>query len=73
MQVFRDYVLQNLTMEPAMITQCTSFEGATDDCDTSVFQISNILWTNMEYLPWWFLDGVPFKRESFDPNTGGSY
>lgn len=27
-----------------MITQCTSFEGATGDCDTSLFQLSNITW-----------------------------
>jgi len=44
---FRDFTLQNLTMEPAQITQCTSFSGATGGCDTSLFQISNITWANM--------------------------
>ncbi|KIK64270.1 glycoside hydrolase family 28 protein [Collybiopsis luxurians FD-317 M1] len=41
---FRDFTLQNLTENVAMITQCTSFEGATGDCDTSLFQLSNITW-----------------------------
>jgi hypothetical protein len=45
--VFRDYVLQNLTMEPAMIAQCTSFEGAAGGADTSPSQIANITWRNM--------------------------
>jgi len=41
---FRNFTLQNVTQNVAMITQCTSFEGATGDCDTSLFQLSNITW-----------------------------
>ena len=46
-QAFRDYTLINVTSTPAAITQCTSFEGATGECDTSLFQISNVTWENM--------------------------
>ncbi|KAJ4493720.1 polygalacturonase [Lentinula edodes] len=41
---FRDFTLQNVTDDVALITQCTSFEGATGDCDTSLFRLSNITW-----------------------------
>src|ERR1700761_8594215 len=44
MIAFRDFTLQNLTENVAMITQCTSFQGATGGCDTSLFQLSNITW-----------------------------
>jgi galacturan 1,4-alpha-galacturonidase len=30
-----------------MITQCTSFQGSTGGCDTSLFQLSDITWANM--------------------------
>ncbi|KAJ3974203.1 polygalacturonase [Lentinula raphanica] len=41
---FRNFTLQNVTDNVALITQCTSFEGATGGCDTSLFQLSNITW-----------------------------
>ncbi|KAJ4490685.1 polygalacturonase [Lentinula aciculospora] len=41
---FKDFILQKVTDNVALITQCTSFEGATGDCDTSLFQLSNITW-----------------------------
>jgi len=44
---FRDYTVENLTSSPASITQCTSFQGSTGGCDTSLFQISDVTWANM--------------------------
>ncbi|TFK93041.1 glycoside hydrolase family 28 protein [Polyporus arcularius HHB13444] len=45
--VFRDFNVTNITDSVAQITQCTSFEGQTGDCDTSTFQISNVTWSNI--------------------------
>ncbi|RPD81625.1 pectin lyase-like protein [Lentinus tigrinus ALCF2SS1-7] len=44
--VFRDYNVTNITDGVAQISQCTSYNGQTGDCDTSTFQISNVTWTN---------------------------
>ena len=44
MIAFRDFTLHNVTGNVAEITQCTSFEGLSSNCDTSLFQISNITW-----------------------------
>ncbi|THU85497.1 polygalacturonase [Dendrothele bispora CBS 962.96] len=44
---FRDFVLENVTDSVARITQCTSFNGVTVDCNTSLFQISDITWGPM--------------------------
>ncbi|EJD03461.1 uncharacterized protein FOMMEDRAFT_187148 [Fomitiporia mediterranea MF3/22] len=44
---FRDFQVQNLTRAAAYITQCTSFDGATDGCDTSLFQLSDMAWENI--------------------------
>ena len=45
--LFRDFVVSGVTDGVAQITQCTSFEGRTGDCDTSTFQLSNITWSNI--------------------------
>jgi len=45
--VFRDFVVSDLRSGLASITQCNSYIGATGECDTSTFQLSNISWVNM--------------------------
>lgn len=40
-------MVHNITQGVAQITQCTSYNGQTGDCDTSTFQISNITWSNI--------------------------
>ncbi|RPD81626.1 pectin lyase-like protein, partial [Lentinus tigrinus ALCF2SS1-7] len=45
--VFRDYTVTNISQGVAVITQCTSYNNLTGDCDTSTFQISNITWANI--------------------------
>ncbi|KAG6815495.1 hypothetical protein H0H87_001273, partial [Tephrocybe sp. NHM501043] len=44
---FRNFTLSNVTNSVASITQCTSFSGATGQCDTSLFQISDVTWGPM--------------------------
>ncbi|KAF8318157.1 glycoside hydrolase family 28 protein [Clavulina sp. PMI_390] len=44
---FEDFTISNLQDQPAYVTQCTSFSGATGGCDTSTLQISNVQWVNM--------------------------
>ena len=39
--------MSNLRQGVALITQCTSYNGQTGDCDTSTFQISNVTWANI--------------------------
>ncbi|KAI0762754.1 pectin lyase-like protein [Fomes fomentarius] len=45
--VFRDFNVTNITHGIAQISQCTSFDGQTGDCDSSTFRLSNITWTNI--------------------------
>ncbi|KAI0028403.1 pectin lyase-like protein [Vararia minispora EC-137] len=45
--VFRDFVVSDLTVAGAYITQCNSYIGATAQCDSSTFTISNITWSNI--------------------------
>ncbi|KAF7323643.1 Pectin lyase-like protein [Mycena kentingensis (nom. inval.)] len=42
-----DSTFTDLTQQAAQITQCTSFSGATGQCDTSLLQISNITWSGL--------------------------
>ncbi|KAJ7255370.1 polygalacturonase [Mycena rebaudengoi] len=42
-----DSTMEKITQTPAQITQCTSFSGATGQCDTSTLQISNITWSGL--------------------------
>ncbi|KDQ52576.1 glycoside hydrolase family 28 protein [Jaapia argillacea MUCL 33604] len=42
--VFRNFIANNVTSSIAEITQCTTYNGATGECDTSKFQISNVTW-----------------------------
>ena len=42
---FRDFTLSNVGL-PMQITQCIYSESASDSCDTSKMQISNITWQN---------------------------
>lgn len=39
--------MTNITHGIAQISQCTSFDGQTGDCDSSTFRLSNITWTNI--------------------------
>ena len=41
---FRDFTVTDLAQNVALITQCTSYSGATGECDTSMFQISDVVW-----------------------------
>ena len=45
--VFRDFTVTNISQGVAVITQCTSYNNLTGDCDTSAFQISNVTWANI--------------------------
>ncbi|RDX56268.1 pectin lyase-like protein, partial [Lentinus brumalis] len=45
--LFRDFKVTNTTNGVALITQCTSYNGQTGDCDTSTFQISHVTWSNI--------------------------
>ncbi|KAJ7718689.1 glycoside hydrolase family 28 protein [Mycena maculata] len=40
--------LSQIVLQPAEITQCTTFSGAVGECDTSTLQISNITWSGLE-------------------------
>ncbi|KAI0688056.1 pectin lyase-like protein [Cerioporus squamosus] len=44
--VFRDFDVTDVA-SVARITQCTSYNGQSGDCDTSTFQISNVTWSNI--------------------------
>ncbi|KAI0030388.1 polygalacturonase [Vararia minispora EC-137] len=44
---FRDFVVANLTQQLASITQCTTFSGTAGDCNSSLFQLSDVAWINM--------------------------
>ena len=45
--VFRDFTVTNISQGVAVITQCTSYNNLTGDCDTSAFQISDVTWANI--------------------------
>ncbi|KAJ7054495.1 glycoside hydrolase family 28 protein, partial [Mycena amicta] len=42
-----DCTFSGINGSPVEITQCTSFSGATGQCDTSTLQISNITWSGL--------------------------
>ncbi|KAF5350919.1 hypothetical protein D9758_010499 [Tetrapyrgos nigripes] len=44
---FRDFTVNQVKSAVAHIGQCTSFEGNAGDCDTSLFQISDITWSSI--------------------------
>ena len=42
--MFRDFEIHDIRGPAALISQCTSYSGFTGECDTSLFQLSNISW-----------------------------
>lgn len=46
--IYLEDVTHVATRGGVQITQCTSFSGASDGCDTSKFQVSNLYWKNLK-------------------------